>query len=150
VPQKTNRDALSRERSRRARAERAPAPVPVAASRREAALNCAWCGGAIAVKATGRLPKWCSAACRQRAWEQSSAAASGRAAVQLVERAIATPVERVRMPRHSEWPDVLRELAAQLDDGRIYARELPNLDRALADVEAALHRQPGYGRPHRR
>ena len=110
VPRQAERDALTRERSRRSRVVE-----PAATSRREAVRSCAWCGAAIAVKRTGRIPKWCSAGCRQRAWEQSRAAASGRSAVQVVERVIEKPVERVRMPRHDEWPGVLRELAGQLE-----------------------------------
>jgi len=46
--------------------------------RRNAATVCGWCQGPIQIKAAGRIPKWCSPACRQRAWEQSRAAASGR------------------------------------------------------------------------
>ena len=42
--------------------------------RRLAAATCGWCDGPIEIKARGRIPKWCSAACRQRAWEQSRAA----------------------------------------------------------------------------
>lgn len=33
-----------------------------------------WCHAATAVRATGRLPKWCSPSCRQRAWQQRRAA----------------------------------------------------------------------------
>ncbi len=76
--------------------------------------------------------------------------ASGRAAVQVIERVIQTPVERVRIARHGEWPDVLHELATQLDDGRIYARELTDLDTALTNVQAALRRHPGFRRRHPR
>ena len=46
--------------------------------RRNAATVCGWCQGPIQIKAAGRIPKWCSPACRQRNWEQSRAAASGR------------------------------------------------------------------------
>jgi hypothetical protein len=46
----------------------------------------AWCGGPMQPKPRGRIPKWCSPACRQRAWEQARAATSSLAAVRVVER----------------------------------------------------------------
>lgn len=70
------------------RAGSAPQVDSAVQARRLAASTCEWCGGPIAVKATGRPPKWCSPSCRQRAWEQSRAAASGRSAVQVVERRV--------------------------------------------------------------
>ena len=51
-----------------------------------------WCGGSIAIKGRGRNPKWRSPSCRQRAWEQFRAAASGLSAAQLVERPFHVPV----------------------------------------------------------
>jgi hypothetical protein len=111
-------------------------------TRRAAAATCEWCGGPIETKATGRIPKWCSAACRQRAWEQSRAAASGRSAIEVVERVVEVPVVHERTPRREEWLAVLRELAHQLDAGRIYARDLPELQGALEQLTAAVqHRQ---------
>ncbi|GAA4397920.1 hypothetical protein GCM10023168_03410 [Fodinibacter luteus] len=50
-----------------------------------------WCGSTVTVPHRGRIPKWCSATCRHRAWEQRRAAASGRAAIEVVDR----PVEVV-------------------------------------------------------
>lgn len=135
------RPALARERKRRTRRDDLPrthASVAAATTRRDAAVTCAWCGSAIEVKATGRIPKWCSATCRQRAWEQSRAAAAGLAAVEVVERVIEVPT---RIPRHGEWPAVLRELTAQLDDGRLYTRDLPDLGPALSDLAAAYNRR---------
>jgi hypothetical protein len=44
-------------------------------------VACGWCGATVTVPNRGRIPKWCSATCRHRAWEQRRAAASGRAAV---------------------------------------------------------------------
>ena len=49
-------------------------------TRRRAATTCGWCGVAIQPKARGRIPTWCSPACRQRAWEQARAVVSGRSA----------------------------------------------------------------------
>lgn len=106
---------------------------------RLAASTCGWCGGPITVKATGRLPKWCSRSCRQRAWEQSRAAASGLAAVRVVERRVEvlTPVA----PRRQDWPRLLGDLARQLDDGRIYGRDLLPLSVALNGVLDAFTRR---------
>ena len=80
----------------------------------------------------GTDPQWCSATCRHRAWEQTRAAASGRTAVQVVERRIEirVPLE----PTRRDWPTLLGELTRQLDDGRIYDRDLPGLSRALQPV----------------
>lgn len=115
--------------------------------RRRAATKCGWCGGAIEPKTRGRIPKWCSAACRQRAWEQSRAAASGRSAVSVVERRVVIPVrsfgvQEGRQPLHGEWVSVLRTLAGQLESGAIYARDIPTLTVALNDVLAAYERHP--------
>jgi hypothetical protein len=51
-------------------------------------LACGWCGSPILLPARGRTPKWCSSSCRHRAWELTRAAASGRAAVQVVDRVV--------------------------------------------------------------
>jgi hypothetical protein len=152
VPQQSKR-STARERTRRLRTSqtnRETASISAAGSRRAAARTCEWCGGSIEVKSRGRIPTWCSAACRQRAWEQARAAASGRSAIQVVERVVEVPVERVRAPRREEWPAMLRELATQLDTGRIYARDLPGLNEAIATVRTALNRHPGSRRLHRR
>jgi hypothetical protein len=145
---KRNADAVARERARRARTEPLARSEPVPATRREAAATCGWCGGPVLVKAVGRIPKWCSPACRQRAWEQSRAAASGRSSVEIVERVVQLPPPPAvatsaapATPTHGEWVPVLRELADQLDAGRIYARDLPDLATALTDVLAAYDRR---------
>ena len=107
--------------------------------RRTAATTCGWCGGPITPRARGPIPKWCSATCRHRAWEQSRAATSGRMAVQVVERRveIRVPLE----PTRRDWPRLLGELAGQLDDGRVYDRDLPALARALQPVLEAYRRR---------
>jgi hypothetical protein len=96
-------------------------------------------------KARGRIPKWCSPACRQRAWEQSRAAGSGRAAIEVVERVVEIPVrpipgvEVARHPRHQEWVPLLHELARQLEPGGlVFDRDLRSLARAVDQVSAAL------------
>ena len=116
--------------------------------RRLAAATCGWCDGPIEFKARGRIPKWCSAACRQRAWEQSRAAASGRSAVRIVERRVEIPAQQPAPSaanprlRHQHWVGVLDELAAQLDNGAIYDRDLPELTGALNRALEAFGRRP--------
>jgi hypothetical protein len=60
------------------------------------------------------------------------AAASGLSAVEVVERRVAVSVPLV--PTRRDWPRLLAELAGQLEDGRIYDRDLPALARALKPV----------------
>src|SRR3954469_13413433 len=112
--------------------------------RRHAASSCGWCGGPITVKATGRLPKWCSSSCRQRAWEQARAAASGLSAVRVVERRV--EVAKPAAAGRKDWPRLLGELARQLDDGRIYDRDLLALSAALTTVLDAFNRRCGRDR----
>jgi hypothetical protein len=153
VARRPKPDALARERKRHSQHDAPPAKqealASAAATRRDAATRCGWCGGAIETKATGRIPKWCSPACRQRAWEQSRAAASGRSAVEVVERVVEVPAEHDRTPRREQWPALVRELTAQLDDGRIYARDLPDLSDVLNDLVAAYNRRQTPRRPRR-
>lgn len=111
----------------------------VARARRRAASTCGRCGGSITIKGTGRLPKWCSAACRQRAWEQARAASSGLSAVQVVERRVETPVPLP--PTRQDWSRLLGELLTQLDTGRIYNRDLDELSVALTAVGASMTRR---------
>jgi hypothetical protein len=108
--------------------------------RRRAATTCGWCGTAMEPKAQGRIPKWCSASCRQRAWEQARAAKSGRLAVEVVERRVETPVPMP--PTRRDWPRLLDELAHQIDDGRVYDRDLDGLSSALTAVLDAVGRRP--------
>lgn len=120
-------------------AEPTQAVDSVAQGRRRAASTCGWCGGPIAVKTTGRLPKWCSASCRQRAWEQARAASSGLAAVQVVERRVETPVPL--SPTRHDWSRLLGELVTQLDTGRIYNRDLDELSAALTAIGVSMTRR---------
>jgi hypothetical protein len=118
-----------------------PSPTQATAGqlRRLAARSCAWCGTALAPKPRGRIPKWCSASCRQRAWEQARAAASGRSAVEVVERQVETPVPMP--PTRRDWPRLLGELVNQLDGGRVYDRDLDELSVAVAGVLDAMDRR---------
>lgn len=110
------------------------------------ALECAWCGGSVEVKAAGRLPKWCSSSCRHRAWEQRRAAKSGLAARVPIDRVVEMTVEvgvpaKPRKPRGGEWVSLLDELAQQLDRVTLYNRDLlPVLDAMEGAVEAARRR----------
>jgi hypothetical protein len=115
-------------------------------------LACGWCGSPILLPARGRTPKWCSSSCRHRAWELTRAAASGCAAIQVVDRVVevdrlVTVVQEVpvaTVPKGAEWPATLAQLATALDTGRVYDRDLPALAQALADVADALDQRPGW------
>lgn len=148
--------ARQRERRRRQQGDRAasrqPPPLERAdvkdssrsAARRATATRCGWCHGAISPRARGPIPKWCSASCRHRAWEQSRAAASGRSAVEIVERVVtvaAPPPAPARRPRQLAWVDLLRELAAQVEQGAVYDRHLAAIVAALDDVMRAANRR---------
>ena len=106
-------------------------------------LVCAWCGEGIAVKARGRTPKWCSDSCRHRAWEQNRAAASGRAAVQVVERVV-TVEKTVRVahtPSGEQWAETLMTLVKALDTGRYYDKDLDVLGAAVIELNHAVERR---------
>lgn len=123
-------------------------------------LVCGWCSREFTPASRGRAPKWCSQACRQRAWEQRRAADVGLAAVQVVQQVVEVEkpvevkvVERVAVPlrptRH-DWADLLSTLTDQLDRGLVYDRDLPEVAAHLAEVFRALERRPGYARLLRR
>jgi hypothetical protein len=59
--------------------------------------------------------------------------------VQLVERRVEVQVPLV--PTRRDWPTLLGELAGQLNDGRVYDRDLPGLARALEPVLQAYRRR---------
>jgi hypothetical protein len=137
-----------REQQRRQQAQRTPmreAPSSKAGigvegtDRRTAATACGWCGGPMTPGRRGPVPKWCSATCRHRAWEQARAAASGLSAVDIIERRVEVQVPLV--PTRRDWPALLGELAGQLNDGRVYDRDLPALARALEPVLQAYRRR---------
>lgn len=146
--------ARRRERERRRREQqesppaartRSSAAVPAdgvghGEARRAAAGTCGWCGGPITPRSRGPIPKWCSASCRHRAWEQARAAASGLSAVRVVERLVQVPA--ATLPTRRDWPELLHELGRQLDDGRVYDRDLSDLGSALTAVLEAYNRRP--------
>ena len=45
------------------------------------------------------------------------------------------------VPTRRDWPTLLGELAGQLNDGRIYDRDLPGIARALEPVLRAYRRR---------
>jgi hypothetical protein len=115
--------------------------------RRPAATICGWCGGPITPASRGPIPKWCSATCRHRAWEQARAAASGLSAVELVERRVEVRVPLA--PTRRDWTRLLGELASQLKDGQVYDRDLPALSRALEPALQGYRRRAHLtGAPH--
>ena len=114
--------------------------------RRPTELACAWCGGIITVKPTGRIPTWCCTGCRHRAWEQNRAALSGRSAVTVVERVV--EVERAvtvpatePVPRGPAWVGTLEALTKQLNTGRFYDRDLAVLAAAVTELNVTLNRR---------
>ena len=123
-------------------------------------LLCGWCGQRFPLAARGRTFEWYSQSCRQRAWEQRRAAASGLAAVDLVVRTVEVEkpvtvkvVQRVEVPvapSGQAWPGLLAELVDQLDRGRVYDRDLVELATAVEDVLRALRRRPALERLVRR
>jgi hypothetical protein len=143
-----------RERQRRhqqeralARQDRAPgresvATPPSGSARRAAATACGWCSSPITPRASGPIPKWCSNTCRKRAWEQKRAAASGRSAVEIVERVVTVPTQQPPpLPRQLAWVELLRALAQQLDSSVVYDRHLLAIAIAAQDVVRAAQRR---------
>jgi hypothetical protein len=146
-----------RERRRRQQQDQSSAPQPPppdllpaavsssSSARRAAATTCGWCGQTITPRSRGPIPKWCSATCRHRAWEQARAATSGRSAVRIVERVVTVPAiapATSPTPRQLAWIDLLRELATQVERHRVYDRHLPAIA-ALDEVLRAVNRRNG-------
>lgn len=123
-------------------------------------VPCGWCRRPIEVQLTGRLPKWCSANCRHRAWEQRRANASERAQVEVVDRVVEVEVDRVVrvveketvevMPKGRGWTRHLEELVRQIETGGVYDRDLPGHYEALRTASTALEKRPGLQRLLRR
>ena len=137
---------LRDERREAARLERIANRVPSD----RGVVACGWCGTSIKVARVGRMPKWCSPACRHRAWEQRRAAESGLVAVEVVDR----PVEVIREVTKREtvpvvvsptsaqhWSELLTTLADRLDQGRIYDRDVSELLSAMSALILAFNRR---------
>jgi len=80
---------------------------------------CMWCGSSVAVKARGPLPKFCSATCPHRAWEQERAARDGRVGVIAVDRLVAVYPHDAR-----GWVEHLERLANDVRRGQLDEAEL--------------------------
>jgi hypothetical protein len=91
-------------------------------------VACGWCGQPVLVRARGPLPKWCSPACRHRAWEQDRAARSGRAAVEVLDRYVTAVPD--------DGPGWIEQLSTLT--GQISAGPRPIADAALDHLAAAL------------
>ena len=121
-------------------------------------VKCGWCGKFVAVPMRGRVPKWCSPACRHRAWEQRRAADCGLVAVEVVEQVVERPVRvevlvpgpppppqpslPAEFPKNAEeWARHLDQLAMVLDSGLIYNRSLPTIESSLKRLIEAYNRR---------
>lgn len=117
------------------------------------AVTCAWCRRTFPLLRTGRLPRYCGDTCRHRAWEHRRAIASTRTAVEVVIQTV--EVERplgagLTVRRNGAgWAAALTELARDLDRGRVYDRDLPELAQELQQVPRSLERRPGWARRFR-
>lgn len=125
-----------------------PDAEPLASGRRVAGqpIACGWCGQPIILRHTGRMPKWCSRSCRQRAWEQTRAAASGHAAVRVVDRYVAA------VPADGPgWITQLSALTAQITNapGQITDHDLDQLGAALELAQAAVASRTRWRGHHR-
>jgi hypothetical protein len=67
----------------------------------------------------------------------------------VVERVVEVQVVDQLPPLREQWPTLLYELTAQLDAGRIYSRDLPELTLALEQLTAAVQRRQNSRRPRR-
>ncbi|WP_377644655.1 hypothetical protein [Oryzobacter terrae] len=137
---------LRDERRELARLDRIARRVP----KDRGVVTCGWCGTSIKVARVGRMPKWCSSACRHRAWEQRRAAESGLVAVEVVDRAVevireVTKTETVPVvvspTSATHWSELLTTLADRLDQGRIYDRDVSELLPAMSALILAFNRR---------
>ncbi len=117
-------------------------------------IVCGWCARNFTIRARGRTPKWCSATCRQRAYEQRRAAESGLAAVKVGERVIEHEkvvyvIEDSRPPKGQDWAEHIVALTRQVERGTFYDRDLPALAVALNDLLRALSRRHAWHRNRR-
>lgn len=139
------------DRRNRGTSEPIDATTVVGAHRvRPKTVKCGWCGAVVPVRAHGRVPTWCSDACRHRAWEQRRAADSGLAAVRIVDRPVevlrtVTKIEEVRVvvspSTVEEWLELLDTLTERFDRGRIYDRDLGRLLPSMSALFAAFERR---------
>lgn len=102
-------------------------------------VACGWCGKLIPIRATGRLPKWCSRTCRQRAWEAVQVAERSDHPVEIVTRYLrALPdnpadwvvqldhlIRQMRASDGGQWVIHRAELAAALEEARELITRVP-------------------------
>jgi len=92
--------------------------------RPEQEVVCGWCGRSVPIPSRGRVPKWCSATCRNRAWQANRS--PGDRPVRVVQQRVEVPVAFT--PRDVDgWAELIELLTARLAQGRIYKRDLPAL-----------------------
>lgn len=101
---------------------------------------CGWCGRSVPVPSRGRVPKWCSATCRNHAWQANRATSDQP--VRVVQQRVEVPVAAT--PRDVDgWAELLEQLTTRLAQGRIYKRDLPALvpplNHLLEVMERRLH-----------
>jgi hypothetical protein len=79
-------------------------------------VECGWCGASVPVPSRGRVPKWCSATCRNRGWQATHASSKGP--VRVVQQRVQVPVPMIE-PRNIEgWVQLLDVLAKLRREGR--------------------------------
>lgn len=88
-------------------------PPPPGFRRPGQRVACLWCGSSAMVKARGPIPKFCSANCRHRAWEQERAARAGRSAVIAVDHFVVAYPDDTR-----GWVAHLERLAIEVRHGQ--------------------------------
>jgi hypothetical protein len=62
--------------------------------------------------------------------------------VEVVERRVNVSVAVPVTPARRDWPGLVEELARQIEDGRVYNRDLLDLSDALSTVLEAYRRHP--------
>lgn len=67
-----------------------------------------------------RIPKWCSATCRNKAWQANHAPTEGP--VRVVQQRVEVPTPAEPHNTH-EWVELLELLCTRLGQGRIYKRD---------------------------
>jgi hypothetical protein len=88
-------------------------------------VECGWCGKSVPVPSRGRVPKWCSATCRNKGWQANHAPSQGP--VRVDQQRVQVPVRTLEPRNVGEWVELLELLATRLAQGRIYTRDLPAL-----------------------
>lgn len=123
-------------------------------------LACGWCVASVTVPARGAGAEIVLGhVSASGPGEQARAAASGRSAIQVVDRTIETVTTVTVVQHHTaqvpipsrpasvpEFDEVLADLTRRVDSGRVYDRDLPVLIGAARDLVEALSRRE-EGRP---